>query len=169
VKAGECRVVCWVSTDVSEEHIASIFRVEKISWARNQGESRCRHLLSTSVDTQRTTRNYIPEDGTLYRVYVCAYFNMRLCVLRETLFLKRQMATWVYFICDDVAGSEYCLDQSHIKRHLYWCQVTILHAETLQNKLMSLRLSSMWHRGLYWTETNHSYIRPTALSSVDFH
>jgi hypothetical protein len=29
-----------VSTDVSEEHIASIFRVEKISSARNQRESR---------------------------------------------------------------------------------------------------------------------------------
>jgi hypothetical protein len=32
-------VIRWVSTDVSEEHIASIFRVEKISWARNQRES----------------------------------------------------------------------------------------------------------------------------------
>jgi hypothetical protein len=29
-----------VSTDVSEEHIASIFTVEKISSARNQRESR---------------------------------------------------------------------------------------------------------------------------------
>jgi hypothetical protein len=29
-----------VSTDVSEEHIASIFRVEKISSGRNQRESR---------------------------------------------------------------------------------------------------------------------------------
>jgi hypothetical protein len=29
-----------LSTDVSEEHIASIFRVEKISWARNQREIR---------------------------------------------------------------------------------------------------------------------------------
>jgi hypothetical protein len=28
-----------VSTDVSEEHIASIFRVEKINWARNQREN----------------------------------------------------------------------------------------------------------------------------------
>jgi hypothetical protein len=29
-----------VSTDVSEEHIASIFRVEEITSARNQRESR---------------------------------------------------------------------------------------------------------------------------------
>jgi hypothetical protein len=29
-----------VSTDVSEEHLTSIFRVEKISYARNQSESR---------------------------------------------------------------------------------------------------------------------------------
>jgi hypothetical protein len=29
-------VVCWVSTDVSEEHIASIFRVEEIILARNR-------------------------------------------------------------------------------------------------------------------------------------
>jgi hypothetical protein len=28
------RVVCWVATDVSEEHIASIFRVEEIILAR---------------------------------------------------------------------------------------------------------------------------------------
>jgi hypothetical protein len=40
-----------VSTDVSEEYIASIFRVEKIISARNQHGSRWR---------------YIPEDGTLH-------------------------------------------------------------------------------------------------------
>jgi hypothetical protein len=64
-----------VSTDVSEEHIASVFRVEKISSARNQRESRlCSSLAlkmeaicssETSVDTQRTTQLYIPEDVTL--------------------------------------------------------------------------------------------------------
>jgi hypothetical protein len=44
-----------VSTDVSDEHTASIFRVEKISSARNHRASRC----------QRTTRRYIPEDDIL--------------------------------------------------------------------------------------------------------
>jgi hypothetical protein len=28
--------VCWVSTDISEEHIASLLRVKKIGWANNQ-------------------------------------------------------------------------------------------------------------------------------------
>jgi hypothetical protein len=57
--------------------MASIFRVEKISSARNQREACGNHLATltlkmeamfsseTSVDTQRTTRRYIPEDGTL--------------------------------------------------------------------------------------------------------
>jgi hypothetical protein len=40
-----------VLTDVSEEHIASIFRVEEISSASKQ---------------QRTTRRYIPEVDTLH-------------------------------------------------------------------------------------------------------
>jgi hypothetical protein len=48
--------------DVSEEHIASIFRVEEISSARNQRASRWQ---ACKVDTQRTTRRYIPEDRTL--------------------------------------------------------------------------------------------------------
>jgi hypothetical protein len=65
-----------VSTDVSEEHIASIFR-EEISSARNQQASKwlLAKLISslkmeaicsskTSVDAQRTTRRYIPEDDT---------------------------------------------------------------------------------------------------------
>jgi hypothetical protein len=39
-----------VSTDVSEEHIASIFRIEKISSAKNQSAN----------------RRYIPEDSTLH-------------------------------------------------------------------------------------------------------
>jgi hypothetical protein len=37
-----------VSTDVSEEHIASIFRVEKISSAGNQRESRWQTKYSSS-------------------------------------------------------------------------------------------------------------------------
>jgi hypothetical protein len=53
-------VVRWVSTDVSEKHIASIFRVEKISWARNQRES----MWQTYA--QWTTTRYILEDGTFH-------------------------------------------------------------------------------------------------------
>jgi hypothetical protein len=69
-----------VSTDVPEGHIASIFRVEEISSAKNQRESKWQALppyfsalkmeaiysSETSVDTQRTTRRYIPEDYTLH-------------------------------------------------------------------------------------------------------
>jgi hypothetical protein len=46
-----------VSTDVSEEHIASIFKVEEISSARNQRASRWQAA-------------YIPEDGTFLLKYV---------------------------------------------------------------------------------------------------
>jgi hypothetical protein len=56
-----------VSTDVSEENIVSIFRVEEISSARNQQASRWLAGSSeTSVGAQRTTRRYIPEDSTLH-------------------------------------------------------------------------------------------------------
>jgi hypothetical protein len=75
------RVVRWVWTDVSEEHTASIFRVEEIGPANHQT---C-HLLACwfaepisstlkmeaicsserSVQTQRTTRRHFPEDDTL--------------------------------------------------------------------------------------------------------
>jgi hypothetical protein len=34
------RAVCWVATDVSEEHIASIFRVEENNFSKNQQASR---------------------------------------------------------------------------------------------------------------------------------
>jgi hypothetical protein len=56
-----CRVVCWVATDVSEEHNASIFRVEKIISAR------------MSVAT-RITRLHIPEDDTLHN-HRCGYLH----------------------------------------------------------------------------------------------
>jgi hypothetical protein len=45
-----------VSTDVSEEHIATIFRVEKISSSRNQ-------------------RRYIPKDGSLQDFYFLHVFQ----------------------------------------------------------------------------------------------
>jgi hypothetical protein len=68
-----------VSTDISEEHIAYIFKVKEISSARNQRASKfLAELISStlkmeaicssemSVDTQRTTRRYMPEDETLH-------------------------------------------------------------------------------------------------------
>jgi hypothetical protein len=69
-----CRVVRWVSTDVSEEHIASIFRVEEISSTKKTASKQVATCLKmeaicssrTSVDTQRTTRRHIPEDDTLH-------------------------------------------------------------------------------------------------------
>jgi hypothetical protein len=83
-----------VSTDVSEEHIASVFRIliatcllaERISSALKM-EAIC--SSETSVDTQRTTRRYIPEDGTLHN-HRCenlkSYNLIFLCHSRE-LFL----------------------------------------------------------------------------------
>jgi hypothetical protein len=55
-----------VSTEVSEEHIAFICRVEEISSARNQQASLLATCSSeTPVDIQLTTRRHIPEDDTL--------------------------------------------------------------------------------------------------------
>jgi hypothetical protein len=58
-----------VSTDVSEEHIASIFKGRKSKLSK---KAVCKKLKmeavcssETSVGTQRTTRRDIPEDGTL--------------------------------------------------------------------------------------------------------
>jgi hypothetical protein len=71
------RVVSWVATDVSEEHIASILRVEEIisafhllaRWfAEPVSSTQKMEAISsseTSVETERTTRRHIPEDDTL--------------------------------------------------------------------------------------------------------
>jgi hypothetical protein len=58
---------------VSEEHIASIFRFGKIIWFHAQfifSTLKMKAICSseTSVDTQRTTRRYIPEVDTLHNV-----------------------------------------------------------------------------------------------------
>jgi hypothetical protein len=60
-----------VSTDFSEEHIASIFRVEEISSAKEtskQAALKVEAICSseTSVETQQTTGRHIPEDDTLH-------------------------------------------------------------------------------------------------------
>jgi hypothetical protein len=91
------RVVRWVPTDISEKHIASIFRAEEINSARNQQATKrclppaftlvsCSACFSTlnmkaiyssetSVDPQRTTRRHIPEDDTLQN-YMVSMFTM---------------------------------------------------------------------------------------------
>jgi hypothetical protein len=60
-----------VSTDVSEENIASIFRFEKINSAETSKLSSTLKMEAicsseTSVETQRTTRRHIAEDDTLH-------------------------------------------------------------------------------------------------------
>jgi hypothetical protein len=87
------RVVRWVAPDISEELIASIFRVEEIGSA-NQGQAECSASRKTGIyketkgkfaepipftlkmeaissseklgATQWTTRRHIPEDDTLH-------------------------------------------------------------------------------------------------------
>jgi hypothetical protein len=83
-------ISCRTSTEISEEYIVLIFRVEecgklgkKPTWSKYQSdwvsclayssnlklESIC--FSETSVDFQRTTRHYIPEDRLLHN-YRCA-------------------------------------------------------------------------------------------------
>jgi hypothetical protein len=68
--------ICWdtfhgKSIDISDEHVASIFRAKKYA----KQETRIKSIASTvcscssskpSVDFQQTTQHYIPEAKTLY-------------------------------------------------------------------------------------------------------
>jgi hypothetical protein len=56
-------VVRWKSTDVSEEHIASIFKVNKISWARNQSKSRWQADYLTDHSVEHIAYFFDAEDG----------------------------------------------------------------------------------------------------------
>jgi hypothetical protein len=94
-----------VLTGVSEVHIASIFRVEKISSARNQRENRWQ--AKTLVNTQWTTQRYIPEDAILdYYVILrklldsickleqgpkCHRFAYSRCDIPQNIFVKDQL------------------------------------------------------------------------------
>jgi hypothetical protein len=60
-----------VPTYVSEEHIASIFRVKKINSARNQRASRWQ---------ADSARSYIPEDGALHQRYCPLLFQIEVRV-----------------------------------------------------------------------------------------
>jgi hypothetical protein len=59
------------STDVSEEHIASIFSIKELKQEIRltlKTEATC--CSETSVEFQGTTRRYIPEDRTLHTTAV---------------------------------------------------------------------------------------------------
>jgi hypothetical protein len=75
------RVVCWVATDVSEEHIASIFRVEEIISART----------SKQVEAD-TLHNHRCENLKFYTIsfIVCALFNDAV----SSYIVQRRMVEW---------------------------------------------------------------------------
>jgi hypothetical protein len=53
-----------MSTDVSEEHVTSIFRFEELAQQEikmKQVAKRATYSSEVSVDSQRNTRRYIPE------------------------------------------------------------------------------------------------------------
>jgi hypothetical protein len=80
-----CRVVRWVTTDVSEEYIASILRVERIGSAKPA----CKQV-ATSVVTQRTTRRHIPENDTLHN-HRCE--NLKLYII--ILLVLEELMSWI--------------------------------------------------------------------------
>jgi hypothetical protein len=66
-------VFCLKSTDVSEDHIAyawlclpTAFALASFSAYSSVLKTEAIYLSETSVDFQRTTRHYIPEDTTLH-------------------------------------------------------------------------------------------------------
>jgi hypothetical protein len=113
-------------TDVSEEHIASIFRVVKIIWARNQRESRWQAKPETGFsfglffdpedkgdmflrnvgDAQRTTRRYIPGDGTLQQRKVSSngvWSNIYFSLLLRTNEVTNDTPQLVYYFVAELA------------------------------------------------------------------
>jgi hypothetical protein len=58
------RVVLWVSTDVSEEHIASIFRVEEINSAKTSKQAGGICLPPACLLVSCWTYFFDPEDGS---------------------------------------------------------------------------------------------------------
>jgi hypothetical protein len=57
-----------VSTDVSEEHIAWIFKVEEYATQETSETLKMEKICSSEMSGgfQRATRRYIPEDNTLH-------------------------------------------------------------------------------------------------------
>jgi hypothetical protein len=113
------RVVCWVATDVSEEHIASIFRVEEIISASKQVASllagSCWNYFfdpedggvcssETSVATQQTTQRHIPDD-TLHN-HRCenlkSYMNKICPTIQVHIHPYKQTTPWLW------SASELC-------------------------------------------------------------
>jgi hypothetical protein len=100
------RVVCWVSTDVSEKHIAYIFRVEEIGSA-NQRATRWQCL------------RHIPEDDTLHnhRCENLKSYNSStvacLSVTAETLLPSRCLATIREFFTDPLPTNNRSYTDTH--------------------------------------------------------
>jgi hypothetical protein len=76
-----------MSTDVSEENIASIFRVEEYAKQETSVKAGGKQSSATSssemsADFQRTTRRYILEDRTLQfrTLSTSLYYNEKNCV-----------------------------------------------------------------------------------------
>jgi hypothetical protein len=68
--------IFWGITDVFEEHVASIFKIEEQA---NQEELKMEPTYSseTSDGFQRTTRRYIPQDRTLLLLSLLSYFEKK--------------------------------------------------------------------------------------------
>jgi hypothetical protein len=73
-----------MSTDVSEEYVALIFRVEEATcftmdscllYSSTLKMKAC--SSETSIDIQRTTRHYIPEDRNLYILICLESFRLK--------------------------------------------------------------------------------------------
>jgi hypothetical protein len=107
------RVIYWVATDVSEELIALIFRVEEIISARASKYAGGKVLLAASifrveeiyssetpVATQQTARRHIPEDDILHKhrcenlkSYKGWMDGRETCLFIKMSFIKR-VVTW---------------------------------------------------------------------------
>jgi hypothetical protein len=78
-----------VSADVSDEHIASIFRVEKISSARNQRASRwqAHGVISQKMVLFITTTVKTSNPTILYLVYIYPSSDLFQCVVIRANFI----------------------------------------------------------------------------------
>jgi hypothetical protein len=91
-------VVSWESTGVSEEHIASIFRVDKISWVRNQHEStwqaachvRSRWLGTGVFSIFRWIFNWSSATYIQWNITNSEFAILRTTFLRITTLMMRQ-------------------------------------------------------------------------------
>jgi hypothetical protein len=103
-----------VSTDASDEYIAPIFRVENNAEQEASVKVRGKQWFlaqlifstlkmevicssETSIDTQRTTRHYIPEDGTLHN-YRCKNLKSHILPFLYCMVIGEKKITIKHFI-----------------------------------------------------------------------